>query len=230
MALFHDEEDKSVSEPVLGLPSHLPEGEAIVWQGRSDAKGLAIHAFHIRTVALYLGTAAVLRLVIGVSTGQAFAEAFRTSAMIAVFAAAAVAVLSLLAWSMARRSVFTITDRRVVIRHGVAFRKYINLPFKEIQSVDLRRHGHSSGDIALTLSKKASVPYLHLWPFARPMRINHPVPLLRCLTDVETASQKLVNAMKAEAPQTFRVRASTNEKTARPAHAAAGMPSEVPAS
>jgi hypothetical protein len=40
-------------EAAPGLPSDLPPGERVVWQGAPDWKRLAIHAFHVRKVALY---------------------------------------------------------------------------------------------------------------------------------------------------------------------------------
>ena len=40
-------------EAAPGLPSALPKGERVVWQGAPDWKRLAIHAFHVRKVALY---------------------------------------------------------------------------------------------------------------------------------------------------------------------------------
>ena len=40
-------------EAAPGLPSDLPPGERVVWQGAPDWKRLAIHAFHVRKVALH---------------------------------------------------------------------------------------------------------------------------------------------------------------------------------
>ena len=43
-------------EAAPGLPSTLPDGEAIVWQGTPDWKQLAVHAFHVRKIAIYFAT------------------------------------------------------------------------------------------------------------------------------------------------------------------------------
>ena len=40
-------------EAAPGLPELLPEGEHIVWQAAPDWKQLAIHAFHVRKIAIY---------------------------------------------------------------------------------------------------------------------------------------------------------------------------------
>ena len=40
-------------EAAPGLPSALPMGERVVWQGAPDWQRLAVHAFHVRKIALY---------------------------------------------------------------------------------------------------------------------------------------------------------------------------------
>ena len=40
-------------EAAPGLPSALPPGERILWQGAPDWRSLAVHAFHVRKIALY---------------------------------------------------------------------------------------------------------------------------------------------------------------------------------
>lgn len=214
MALFHDEDD-GPEEPYPGLPQALPDGEEVLWQGRPDAATLAVHAFHVRSAALYLGAAGVLRIVLGAAGGQNVAEIARTGGVIALMAGLAVAVLFVLAWATARKALFTITNKRVVMRHGVALRKYINVPFCEIRSADLRRHASGAGDIALSTSKKASVPYFHLWPFARPMRFTNTIPLIRAIPRVDEAARKLVTAMAAAAPEKVAVTQSASRPEAK---------------
>jgi hypothetical protein len=40
-------------EVAPGLPSALPPGERVVWQGPPDWRSLAVHAFHVRKIAVY---------------------------------------------------------------------------------------------------------------------------------------------------------------------------------
>lgn len=214
MPLFHDEDD-GPDEPVRGLPQKLPKDEEILWQGSAAPKPLAIHAFHIRTVSLYLAAAALLRGAFGLASGQPVAEALATSATILLLAGLGAGVLWILGWSMARGSLFTITNRRVVIRHGVAIRKYINIPFKDVRSVDLRLHAAGHGDIALSMSNDSSVPYFHLWPFARPMRFTRTVPLLRALPDAAGAALVLTKAINAAADGSLAVSTQEPRKPAQ---------------
>lgn len=195
MPLFHDEDDHDPKEPQRGLPASLPEGEDILWQGRAHGKTLILHAFHIRTITIYLAVAAVIKGGLDVSQGTPMAQVLENVLTTALLAGIAVLILSLLGWHMAQKSLFTITNKRVVFRHGIAFRKYINLPFQEIVKVDMRRHASGYGDLALQISEKATVPYLHLWPFARPMRVNNTVPLIRAVDHVEDVGRLLIGAI-----------------------------------
>lgn len=210
MALFHDEDD-GPDEAVPGLPAPLPEDETILWQGRADGKTLAVHAFHIRTVTLYLAIVVLVRAAFAVSSEAPMDEVLQNAGAVAFLAGTAAAILGTLGWAMARRSLFTITNKRVVIRHGVAFRKYINLPFKEIAAVDLRSHPSGYGDLALRTSPQNTVPYLHLWPFARPLRINRTVPLIRSIKNAADVASILVAAIRETASGPVRVEETTKK-------------------
>ena len=42
-------------EAAPGLPEPLPPGEKILWQGAPHWYALAVHAFHVRKLAIYFG-------------------------------------------------------------------------------------------------------------------------------------------------------------------------------
>lgn len=217
MPLFHDEEDDGPAEPIPGLPEPLPAGEEIVWRGSPDAIGLAVHALHIRVVGVYFAALAAIAATRAVAQGDGFASAATSVGATLLGGAAAIGVLMFLAFAMARAAIFTITTRRIVVRHGAAIPKFINLPFQQIMNVSIARRGRV-GDIALELAEDGKVPYFHLWPFARPLRINKPVPLLRCLKTPDAAANALVRAMKEYAPNTVTTREmeSAEEMAASP--------------
>ncbi len=204
MNLFHDEEDGAV-EPVPGLPEALPEGEDLIWQGAPRALSMAVHAFHIRFVALYFVLATLWRSAAIASEGGGAAEigsAVATSTVAGVFS---VGVLTMIAWAMSRSTLYTITSHRLVLRYGVAIRKYVNLPFSKIETANMKRRGDGGGDIALTTGGKGRVAYLQLWPHARPFRFKNPSPMLRAIGDVADVAAILAKAMKANSPTTVRV-------------------------
>lgn len=199
MTLFHDEED-GPSEPVRGLPEALPEDERILWQGSPRPLTLAIHAFHLRFVPLYFAVATAWRAAAKADAGAAGGEIAAMVGFSALACLIAMAVVYGLAWVMARAAIFTITDKRVVMRYGAAIRKYVNLPFSALARADLRRHGSTAGSIALLPTGPGKVGYAHLWPFARPLKIATPQPMLRAIGDVDTVVSLLAAANGAEAP------------------------------
>ncbi len=204
MSLFHDEEN-GPSEPIRGLPELLPAGEDILWQGRPSARALAIHAFHVRFIALWFVGMTSWRMAAMSSNGAPGSELTSVALTAAGLGVAGLAVVCLLAWAVARSTIFTLTNRRMVIRHGAAIRKYINLPFTRIKSANLRRHGNGRGDIALTLQGKGRIGYLHLWPYARPFRFAPTEPLLRGVPDAEAVAARLTAAALAAAPEQVRL-------------------------
>ncbi len=222
MIKLHDEEE-SGGEPVRGLPQALPEGEQLLWQGSPGTLAFAIHAFHIRFVMAYFVIATGWRLANLDSTGATGLEMSRVAINSGIGAAVGLGLLVLIAWAMARATVYTITSKRVVLRYGVAIRKYVNLPFDQIASADMRRYGKDKGDIVLAMTQTGGLGYLKLWPHVRPMRINAPQPMLRSLTGAETVARILANAMIAHAPNRVTV------TPAAPARQAVNAPSGLTA-
>jgi len=196
---LHDEEEGG-GEPVRGLPQALPEGEQLLWQGRPGTLAFAIHAFHIRFVLAYFVLATGWRLANLEATGAASVEMARVAINSSIGAAAGLGLLFLIAWAMANATVYTITSKRVVFRYGVAIRKYINLPFDQIVSADMRRYGAGKGDLVLSLATTGGLGYLKLWPHVRPLRMNRPQPMLRALTGAESVARLLAGAITAHAP------------------------------
>ena len=203
---FHDEED-GPQEAFPGLPQALPEGERVLWQGKPNTLTLAIHAFHIRFIALWFGGMTVFKLFSMARAGAPGTDmAVHFAQMLALFGVA-MGIVMLLAWLMARAAMFTVTTNRVVIRSGAALRKYVNLPFAVIGSASVKRHGAKAGSIALQIAVPARASYFRLWPFVRPMKISRPEPLLRALPDVDAARAVVVSAMGQWARQNEDARA-----------------------
>lgn len=200
MTLFHDEEDGS-PEPVTGLPDNLPEGECVLWQGRPDALALGLHVFHVRLIAAYFVIATGWRASELAARG-AVSEIPGALMLSCIAGVVAIGLCLLLGWLMARSTIYTITTRRVVLRYGVAIRKYINVPFVQVSSASLKSHGKRKGDIALSTAGDAKVAYLHLWPHARPFRFARPEPMLRAIPDAPSVAGLLCEAIKDHSPST----------------------------
>lgn len=178
----HDE------EPIPGLPGVPPPGERILWQGSPDWRTLALTAMHARAVALYFALLAVVALV----SGTVF-----SAVVTVVGGAVAVGLLHLLAWAIARNTIYTLTNRRLVIRTGVALPKCLNLPLSLIGSVALAA---DKGDVVLAITGAKRLGWLVLWPHVRPWRLRSPEPMLRALPGAAGVAARIGRACLAAQP------------------------------
>lgn len=189
------------SEPVPGLPEELPSGERILWQGAPTWRGLARRVFHVRKLAAYCAILMSWRLVADLSDGVMLADAAVSVLWLLPLLPAALGLPALLAWLYSRTTLYTITNRRVVIRYGVALPMSLNIPFKIIASAALRQHADGTGDIPVALSGPGRIAYLHLWPHARPWRLARTEPMLRCVPDAARVAEILGKALASTTPQ-----------------------------
>lgn len=177
-------------EPVPGLPEALPVGESILWQGSPDWKRLALGAFRIRGVAIYFGLLMILGAVQGALTGVV---------VTLIAGLLGIGILTLIAWGAARTTLYTLTNKRVVMRIGIALPKCINLPLSLIQSADLALHSDGTGDIPLAVTGAQRLGYAVLWPHARRWKLAVPQPMLRAVPDAANVAQMLARACGARA-------------------------------
>ncbi|MDJ0851993.1 MAG: photosynthetic complex putative assembly protein PuhB [Myxococcota bacterium] len=188
------------SEPIRGLPEALPEGERILWQGAPDWRSLARRVFHTRKLAVYFAALLVLRAAFALADGQPLNAMLASLAGLATVGLASLGVLTLLAWLNACATVYTITNRRVVMRFGVAFVMALNLPFRAFESAALKLHGDGSGDIPLSVPGAESLGWIMLWPHARPWRFGKRVqPMLRAVPEAESVAALLSEQLAAAA-------------------------------
>lgn len=182
------------SEPIPGLPGLLPKGENIVWQGSPNWRVLARTAFHTRLVAGYF--AALTVYAVGNAVWHGVTGLTDLSGVVITLAGAAIGVglLHLLAWATARATIYTLTDRRIVLRIGIALPKCINLPLGIIGTVDLRQRMENTGDLAIKLTSEQRLGYAALWPHARPWHYSNPQPMLRAVPDIQAVATLLARA------------------------------------
>jgi len=192
------------SEPVRGLPEQLPEGEALLWQGSPCWRGLARRAFHTRKIMAYFGLLLAGSLISSLAGGESIAMAAGGASWIVVPCAAATGLLFLFAWLNARATVYTITSRRIVIRFGVALQMALNLPFRTLQSADLKAFADGTGDLSLRVGGAEQCGYMMLWPHARAWRFgSESQPTLRSIPDAEAVAGILMAALAASEERTL---------------------------
>lgn len=185
-------------EPELGLPEKLPKGERILWQGSPDTKALLSNVFHIKILAIYFGLLLTYRLVTGFSDGESFIEIGFAAIRIVALSGLGLGLIALLAYLMASTAIYTITNKRVVMRIGIVLNMTFNFPLKMIESADCGVAKHGIGDIYLKLSKETKIAIFHLWPHSRPGKWAVPQPTLRAIKDCPEVAQILVDAWAAQ--------------------------------
>jgi hypothetical protein len=135
--------------------------------GRADWRAFKRSALFARGLMAYFAALALLALATGNLVG---------AGAIVIAGALLQGLLTLFAVLVARTTVYTLTNRRLVLRIGVALNTCINLPLALIASADLRQGSGNTGDIAVTLKGEHRLGYAMLWPHARPWRLSRPQP------------------------------------------------------
>jgi hypothetical protein len=176
---------------IRGIDEPLPEGETLLWEGRPDARALARHVLRIRWIAGYF---AVLAILAAITAGAGAPVAARV-VWILVLGGVVAAMAAGYAHLTARNTVYAITDRRVVMRVGLAFPAVFNLPYSKVGGAEVRAFRDGSGEIAFQLKDSGRIGFVYLWPHARPFRLAKPEPALRGLDPVEPVAKLLRGAL-----------------------------------
>lgn len=203
-------------EPIPGLPERPPEGEEILWQGTPAWSGLALRVFHIRKVSIYftilltwVGATAVLE-------GGSANDAMYAVTQMLPFPIIGIGLLAILATLYQRTTIYTITNKRFILRFGIALSMSVGFPFKQVSGASLRECGDGTGDLALQMKGPDKMAYLHMWPFARPWHFKMPEPMMRSLPEAQKVSALLKDAFAAE--QGMAIETSTQNATAATDH------------
>jgi hypothetical protein len=186
-------------EPIPGLPENLPPGEHIILQTSPGWRSFAIHVFHARKIAIYCAAILVWRMVGEYAVSKSVVAALVSGAWALPIAITGVLLPVGLAYLYARTTIYTLTNRRLVMRFGAALPMTFNLPLRQIAAADLRLYKDGTGDIPVTLTGNDRLAYAHLWPHARPWRFNHPQPMLRAVPDAEKLATLLAAELRTEA-------------------------------
>jgi hypothetical protein len=210
-------------EAAPGLPEPLPKGEQLLWQGSPDWRMLAIHAFHVRKLAIYFSAMLVLQALY--LLGEPGAAVLRPLAISGGLAVLALVLLGSIAWFSARTTLYTLTDRRILMRVGIVLTLTFNLPLKQIAAAALRTQARGHGDVALTLKGPDRIAWLNLWPHARAWQLKQPQPSLRCLPQAQQVSERILRAWRVANPDAQAVVGVATSPVAVPLPAQSPSPS-----
>ena len=207
-------------EAAPGLPEPLPANERILWQGAPQWRLVAVHVFHVRTLAWYF--AAMMLLQATYLLGEPERNLFKPLLLSFLLSVISLGILSLMAWLTASTAMYTLTNKRVVMRIGIVLTLTFNLPLRMLAGASIKTNPDGTGDIALKLAGNDHIAWLNLWPHARPWALRHPEPSLRCIANVGVVGERIVQAWQAvnphmpvmlgdTSPSTDAPRASTQE-------------------
>ena len=171
-------------EAAPGLPEPLPATEKILWQGSPDWRLLGNEAFHLKTLSIYFALMIALQAVLSWDAALGLSKNLMALLTSSLLACVALGLLALTAWLSATTTLYTITNKRIVMRIGIVLTLTFNLPFSRIQAAQIKNSKDGKGDIALDLQGPDRIAYLHLWPHARPWELKQPQPMLRALSNV----------------------------------------------
>lgn len=192
-------------EPQHGLPERLPAGEHILWQGSPDFWAMACRVFHIRKVAFYFAFLLLAHAANLLWSGSSAWQTMMSLRWLLPLALFGIATVAMLAWMTAKTTVYTLTDKRIVMRVGIVLTVTFNLPLKSLTSAGLLRYDKSDdkqgadghGDITLALGSQDRIAWLQLWPSVRPWRFTKPEPMLRSIANAQAVSDQLSAAWAA---------------------------------
>ena len=170
-------------EAQYGLPENLPEDEKILWQGSPVFASLVNKVFFLRLLIVYFV------FLLGFSLYWDFQKVAHSEALgnlLANFLLSGfcLAALTLLAHLTCSTAVYTLTNKRVVMRIGIVLTLTFNIPFKQILASDFKKHSDGSGDISFRIDPSTKIAFIHLWPHCRFKSFAHPEPALKCVENV----------------------------------------------
>lgn len=179
--IYQSPEHEFEAQP--GLPEPLPQNERILWQGKPDLKSFALHAAHLQWFALYFSAMVVLKAIAISRSAGGWVEEWPGFAWALGLSLCALVMLALLTYWSVNATMYTLTNRRLVMRIGIVLTITFNLPLKRLAQAGVHIYPDGSADIPIKLNADDKIPFLHLWPHARAWKLAHPEPMLRCVPD-----------------------------------------------
>ncbi|GIT91375.1 hypothetical protein JANAI62_18320 [Jannaschia pagri] len=189
--------DDFEQEPIRGLPELPPSGEEILWQGAPSGWALAKDALKVKWVAGYFVLLFGWRAIVAGAEMPPM-QAIIASSFYLILGVLTCGLLIATAYAQAKSAVYTITNRRVIMRIGAALTMTLQFPFRWVEAADLVMRRDGTGTIALRTSGETRFSYLLMWPHLRPWRMAKTQPALRCIPDAARVAKLLADAAGAD--------------------------------
>jgi hypothetical protein len=184
-------------EAALGLPEPLPQDEVILWQGAPNWISMAKHVFRLQWLSLYFAVIVIWQAISVSSSEGGLAAGWSSVALAFFLAVIGLVLVGLLAYWSATTTMYTLTNRRIVMRVGIVLTVTFNLPHKTLGSADLKLYKDGTGDIPMQIATEDKIAFFHLWPHVRPWRLATPEPMMRCVPNAKAVATILTEAWMA---------------------------------
>ena len=184
-------------EPIKGLPEALPTGEEILWQGRPDWWTLSWQSLSLPWVLGYFFVLTSWRF-IAVIDQLPLGQAVGATLPFLLLAATVFVLLLTVGYIQARASLYTLTNRRVVMRIGAALTLTLNVPYTQIAAASLCLDRRETGTIAFETMGATRLGYIVCWPHVRPWHLKRVQPALRAIPKALEVSDLLSKAANSQ--------------------------------
>ena len=162
----------------------VPNNEKIYWNGEPSWISFGYQVFGIKYLIFYF----ILSALYSVSQlGSVFSFiAFLVFYMpFLISGAFAAAILFVLAYIVACHTSYAITEKRIVIKTGVALVFLLNVPLKNIISIDKQRLAGGRGNLSFEARSKKRIPFVSCWPSVKGGSFVQPIPAFRSISNIE---------------------------------------------
>lgn len=193
---FNNEDDFAFETPE-GLPEPPPEGERILWTGAPKAGELGHRLFATKWIGGIAVLLAVSSLFSPLHANATVGQHAMIVVMLLLAGALGIGFAMFWGWLVAINTRYTITNERIVIRHGVTMPMSINVPFAKIATASTKVRGDASGDVSVALLDGNRVSWFAAYPHTRPWTWQGVQPAFRCVPEAGNVARLLHDALVA---------------------------------
>jgi hypothetical protein len=191
---------KTEAPPPSDVLSSIPEGENIIWSGKPDFKSITLRAFGLKYLLFYL----LISFVFFSIRSGIIVEPIKLITSFVPYLLSGIlicCIVSLFSYFQVRNTVYVVTDKRVVIKTGVALIFMLNVPFEKISEINRQILGDGSGNISFKLISGKRVPFFASWPSVRPWYFSNPEPTFRYVADADLVATDISRAAASKIHQ-----------------------------
>ncbi len=186
MGILKSNQDDFSKTP-YGLPEKLPVDEKIIWQGSPEYVPLLNRVFLFKHIAIYLLLLVIFSFILG-QNDYGSTKALGILIENTLISLICLGLFMLLGQLSCSTTVYTVTNKRIVMKIGIVLDLSLNIPFNKIESADLKISSDGTGDISFALDPSVKIAYPHLWPHCRAFHFSNPKPTIKCISNPENIS------------------------------------------